>query len=149
MGEEIDFFEGGGRGEIFFIFRNLFWPTFLLPFWVQFKFWFGIQVFHTFLYERNSSLRSSTIMLNFLVIRSSLKGIYNYFNILDKEWKNYALNLRHIFHSFFSNLDLIRVFAPSVPGHRVREPRGAAEGAARAAHQPSHLQHLPGELSLW
>ena len=26
----------------------------------------------------------------------------------------------------------------------VREPRGAAEGAARAAHQPAHVPHLPG-----
>ena len=30
--EEIDFFEGGEGRDFTFFFKNLFWPTFLLPF---------------------------------------------------------------------------------------------------------------------
>ena len=51
--EEIDFFERGGRARFYFFFKNLFWPTFLLPLWMQFKFWFVIKIFHTFLQALN------------------------------------------------------------------------------------------------
>ena len=55
--EENDFFERGGGVRFYFFFKNLFWPTFLLPLWVKFKFWFGIKIFHTFLQTLNGLLK--------------------------------------------------------------------------------------------
>ena len=54
--EEIDFFERGGGAISYFFFKNLFWPTFILPHWVRFKFWFGVKIFHTFLQTLNGLL---------------------------------------------------------------------------------------------
>ena len=54
--EEIDFFERGGGTRFYNFFQKPFLPTFLLPLWVQIKFWFGIKIFHTFLQTLNGLL---------------------------------------------------------------------------------------------
>ena len=48
--------KGGEGWDYIFFFKNLFWLTFLLPFWVQFKFWFGMKIFHTFWQALNGLL---------------------------------------------------------------------------------------------
>ena len=69
INEEIDIFEGRRGGLDFnFIFFNIFWPTFLLPFWVKFKFWYEN---HSFFFAETHRLEAPQARL----VRSRLETI--------------------------------------------------------------------------
>ena len=82
--------------RFYFFFKHLFWPTFILPFWVLFKFWSGIKIFHTFLQTLKVLLTFRSSTNNF--IRSQLSEFYplqeNFFFAL--ETKKFPLLKQHI-----------------------------------------------------